>query len=494
MRELIRSPYAKIFLSGLLVFIVAAFFSVGYHQPDEHFQILEFCNYKLGRSPATDLAMEFKTQSRPTLQPYLAYVIIKSLNAIGIENPFTWAFVLRLLTAISAWFVICKLSLLFISDFVTEKGKKIFIQMSLLLWFVPYLCVRFSSENLSAITLLYAIYFLLSYLKQSSKPKIAVLVLTGLLLGFSFFFRFQIASAIIGLIAWMIFIKKMSWKEISVIAGAGIVSMAICVFLDHQFYGTWEITPYNYFHYNFIEGKLAGSGIDPWWSYFQFFIIQAVPPISIVLLVSFIIGVYKKPTSVFSFCIIPFLIFHILIGHKEMRFLFPMLFGFIYLTAIAIDACIVKYKPKAVQYTFIILAVVNIPLLAYRTLAPAQEAMKCYQFLYNYAKDKQVTVLCKERSVYKLVGWEVNFFKSPNVNAVVMKNDDEIINYLHKNNSQNVLIFNEHSTLDTVFNNFPTKRIYCLLPEWMDEFDFNKWEERARLWSIYEISNNSKPN
>src|ERR1700757_3211135 len=130
MRELIRSPYAKIFLLGLLVFVVAAFFSVGYHQPDEHFQILEFCNYKLGRSPAADLALEFKTQSRPTLQPYIAYVIIKALSAIGIENPFTWAFVLRLLTAISAWFIICKLSLLFVNDFVSEKGKKIFIQMS----------------------------------------------------------------------------------------------------------------------------------------------------------------------------------------------------------------------------------------------------------------------------------------------------------------------------------------------------------------------------
>ncbi len=494
MRELIRSPYAKIFLLGLLVFITAAFFSMGYHQPDEHFQILEFCNYKLGRSPAADLALEFRTQSRPTLQPYIAYAIIKGLSTIGIENPFTWAFVLRLLTAISAWFVICKLSLLFVNDFAAEKGKKIFIQMSLLLWFVPYLCVRFSSENLSAITLLYAIYFLLSYLKQNAQNKIALLVLTGLLLGFSFFFRFQIASAIIGLIAWIVFVKKMNWKEISVITVAGIVSVAICVFLDYQFYGTAEITPYNYFHYNFIEGKLAGSGIDPWWSYFQFFIIQAVPPISILLLLSFIIGLYKKPTSVFSFCIIPFLIFHILIGHKEMRFLFPMLFGFIYLTAIAIDAGVVKYKSKIMQYAFIIVVVINITLLAYRTLAPAQEAMKCYEFLYSYARDKQVTVLCKERSIYRLVGWEVNFFKSPNVNAVVMKNDDEIVDYLHKNNSQNVLIFNERSTLDTVFNSFPKKRIYCLLPEWMDKFDFNKWEERARLWSIYEISNNGKLN
>jgi len=494
MRELIRSPYARIFLSGLLVFMVAAFFSMGYHQPDEHFQILEFCNYKLGRSPAADLALEFKTQSRPTLQPYIAYIVIKGLSSIGIENPFTWAFVLRLLTAISAWFVICKLSLLFVRDFATEQGKKIFIQMSLLLWFVPYLCVRFSSENISAITLLYAIYFLLSYLKQNAQNKIAALVLTGLLLGFSFFFRFQIASAIIGLIAWMIFVKKMNWKEISVIGCAGIVSVTICVFLDYQFYGTMEITPYNYFHYNFIEGKLADSGIDPWWSYFQFFIIQAMPPISIVLLFSFIIGVYKKPISILSFCIIPFLIFHILIGHKEMRFLFPMLFGFIYLAAIAIDAGIVKYKPKVVQYALIILAVINVPLLAYRTVAPAQEAVKCYEFLYNFAKDKQLTVLCKERSVYRLVGWEVNFFKSPNVNVVVMKNDDEIIDYLQKNNSQKVLIFNECPTLDTVFNSFPQKRIYCLLPEWIEKFDFGKWEERARLWSIYEISNNGKLN
>ena len=54
------------------IYIITAFFSVGYHQLDEHYQILEFANYKLGLTYPGYLAWEFDAHIRPSLQPLIA--------------------------------------------------------------------------------------------------------------------------------------------------------------------------------------------------------------------------------------------------------------------------------------------------------------------------------------------------------------------------------------------------------------------------------------
>src|ERR1700757_84805 len=88
MKTIFQSAYSKYFIWGLLINIVAAWFSVGYHHPDEHFQILEVCNYKLENSPVTDLPWEFAAKIRPGLQPFIAYCFITVFNAVGINSPF----------------------------------------------------------------------------------------------------------------------------------------------------------------------------------------------------------------------------------------------------------------------------------------------------------------------------------------------------------------------------------------------------------------------
>src|ERR1044072_8735709 len=97
-------PYRKWLLIALIVQIITAYFSVGFHQLDEHFQILEFANYKLGFSPSSDLPWEFRAQCRPGLQPFIAFCFAKSLLFLDIYNPFLLAFLLRLLMGLlSFW-------------------------------------------------------------------------------------------------------------------------------------------------------------------------------------------------------------------------------------------------------------------------------------------------------------------------------------------------------------------------------------------------------
>ncbi|MGD0711322.1 MAG: hypothetical protein ABR968_09090 [Bacteroidales bacterium] len=489
MRTIFKSSYKNIFILSLFTYLVTAYFSIGYYHPDEHFQILEFSNYMLGKSPASDMPWEFHAKIRPALQPALACVFIKAFNFIGINNPFTYALIFRILSALLSWFVVCKFCLLVIKDFSSDIGKKIFLFLSFFLWFIPFISVRFSSENYSSITFLGALYLIIRYFDNISYKKIFPLAIAGLLLGFSFFFRFQIAFAIIGLGLWLLLIKKTHWKKILILVVSGIFAIAFCIMLDSWFYGQFELTPYNYYIANIVEHKAADIwGTSPWWYYFYFFIIQVIIPISIILLVFFFIGLYKKPTHVFLWCIIPFLIAHFLVGHKEMRFLFPMVFCFIYLTAIGIDNFIVsgKYK-KLGRFLFILCLIINVPILIIRMIIPAQEIMSYYKFLYNYSEGKEITLLCSEKNLY--VSWVLNYkyYKPPTLKCVILKKDEGISDYLNENKPDSVFSLDTKFPEYEEFKNYTSESIYCLFPKWLLACNINNWESRSNIWDIRKL-------
>ncbi len=182
--------YPYIVWTSLLLTISAAYFSVGNHHPDEHFQILEFANAKIGLSDTKELPWEYEQLARSTIQPFMAIYAMKLMHAIGIDNPFSIAFLIRLITGICTWAISILMINVFIGDFKTKGGKLFFMLSVLLLWFVPYLNVRFSSENLSGYSFLLALLLLLIHLKSVHKKGV-LLMASGLLFGFSFYFRFK---------------------------------------------------------------------------------------------------------------------------------------------------------------------------------------------------------------------------------------------------------------------------------------------------------------
>lgn len=488
MNSLFKSSYRNIFFLGLLVFLITSIFSIGYYHPDEHFQILEFANYKLGNSPASDLPWEFQDRIRPTLLPSLGILLIKVINLLGIENPFTYTLIFRIITALLSWLVIIKLSLVLISDFGSKNGKKIFLLLNLFLWFIPFLSVRFSSENYSAITFLATIYFILQFNSEQLKKNSLRLVIAGLLMGFSFFFRFQIGFAIIGFTLWLILINKMNLKNISILMVSGFTAVVFCIYLDFWFYGKFEITPVNYFIANIIEHKAANWGTSPWWGYFQMFSLSAIPPISVFLLLFFIYGIYNKPKSIFTWSIIPFLIAHFVVAHKELRFLFPMIFCFLYLTAIGVDNFLLSIKIKKWQlYIFNFFASLNILILCFFMFIPAQSVISCYKFLYDFSSNEEQVLICRDSSIYELVGIKVNFYKPKTIKTIVMKDDFEVADYLKETNPNSVLLLERNFTANKLFTGYNNKTIYFALPRWIINFNFNNWISRARIWKIQEL-------
>ena len=488
MSEIFKSSYRNIFILSLLVFLITAFFSTGCFHPDEHFQILEFCNFKLGQTPAADLPWEFHERIRPALQPALGYLIIKGLNIISIQNPFTYSLIFRILAAIFSWLVISKFCLLLIKEFSTEKARKIFIWMSLFLWFVPLLSVRFSSENYSALTLFSAVYLIIKFNDSPLYKNILQLIFAGMLLGFSFYFRFQMGLAILGIGLWLVIIGKMKWKNLSVLIVSGMLAITFCIYLDYWFYGSFELSPVNYFLANIIENKAADYGTDPWWYYFILFILKAVPPISIILLGFFLIGIYKKPRSIFVWILIPFLIGHFAIGHKELRFLFPMVFILIYLANIGIESYFAKQKLQRIgRYIFIFAAAINFIILASIMFTPAQDSINCYKFLYNNSSKNEMILLCKEKNVYDMVGIKTHFYESSKVKCVVLKDNVQISNYLKINKQRQIYLLERNFSSNNDFVGYHSKIVYSTFPKWISNFNFNNWMSRASVWKIVEI-------
>jgi len=489
MTPILNTPYRKWFLWALAILVITSFFSVGYHNHDEHFQILEFCNYKMGLSSANDLPWEFPSRIRPAVQPFIAYCFAQPLNTIGLYDPFVLAFLLRLMMAVLSWWAMCRLILMLLPDFNTQRGKNLFVLCSFFIWFVPYVSVRFSAENFAAVLFCFALSLLLQIDKNTSGRHIGKLLLAGILLGFAWFSRVQLGFAYIGLLAWILFIRKWPFRTWFLLGLSTAVAIGLNVVIDYWLYAEWVFTPYNYFDVNILHDKAASFGETPFWGYFNLFIMNGVPPLSIVLLLLYFRGTWKQPLHLFSILCITFFLGHFLIGHKEMRFLYPLMFPFIYLVAVGIESLIEKVPGKKVyNIGFKILVFMNIGLLLYKAFTPAQETVSYYKFMYKKAKENKVTLLCIGESPYTQVTLPVNFYKHKNLEIQVVDAPENLPAAIDNiQNDRQTYLYNPRMIDMSILGDHSAERVYSSLPDWLLKFNFNNWQERTRIGTIYKV-------
>lgn len=156
-KESFRS-YPKILWASLVLSLVCAYFSIGYNNPDEHWQINEFAAYKLGIAPAKDMPWELARMSRQTIQPSMVYAAAKAMQYMGLYNPFFLAMAFRVISALLAFIATNLLVLQAKKWFVNEQIFVYCLLAANFLWFVPNVHVRFQGENWSAIFLAFGLY------------------------------------------------------------------------------------------------------------------------------------------------------------------------------------------------------------------------------------------------------------------------------------------------------------------------------------------------
>lgn len=481
---------------ALLVMAFTAWRSEGYHHPDEHFQILEFASYRLGHTPASDLPWEFAAQIRPGLQPFLAYCLMRVGGLLGLTDPFVQVFCLRLL---SGWaFVVLVWAWGRHLARTSGEAAAALRWAALGLWFVPYLAVRFSSEQWGGLCFsagalgLLGLYAHLGDPPSRSSPSRQVWagLGVGFLLALSFFFRYQMGFAVAGVGAWMLWRGYVSraerlsgWCWLGLFGGAAVASVAGFA-ADLWLYGEPVFAPYNYFAANILENKAAHWGTSPWWYYAEQMVLTAVPPISLVGLLWLGRGWWQQRSGALSWGLLAFLLAHMAVGHKEARFLYPMLLPALVLAVQGAQGFSWKKRWGRVGGLLFGLAfALNLLLLPLRCAVAAQESVPAFRFLYRYAAKQPVTVLSAEREVYELVGLPVWVYRSPHVQTRVLP-------VLHPDSLQragdpSLLLFSPRLSLPAEWASVPTRRVYAYFPDWVLRFNPNDWQSRARIWTFY---------
>jgi len=354
---------------ALIWYVFTAYFSTGYNHADEHYQIIEFAAYKQGAVPANGLAWEFKSQMRPATQVAIAYTVFSLAERAGINDPYAKAFILRLITALLAVAVICFFTRSY-NRLILPEYRRLFLILSFFIWFLPFLNVRFSSETWAGLMLLPLVALAG---KEKKRPKDFIWM--GILAGLSFLFRYQMAVVVLGILIWLSIIKKERVQNMLVLVLSGLLVILAGTFIDYWFYGHFVLVPWNYVKLNLLAGKASEFGTAPWYYYFYYVFRFAFFPVGIIIILSFLILIIKKFRSVFVWTVLPFVLVHSLIPHKELRFLFPL----INLVAVMIVLAIQEIKWREINAKWkkplliigVLLGLINLSALVVASVKPA---------------------------------------------------------------------------------------------------------------------------
>ncbi len=344
-----RKIHLLILLSVLISYTIAAYVMVGNLHADEHFQILEFANFKRGLIEARHLPWEFEARLRPTIQPTLALVILEALSVLHLTDPYSQAFILRLLSALFFLYSSYALFNALKSDLSTSWIRYVFLGSTFFLYVFPVIGVRFSSENWCTCFFMLGFARLYSSLKGIPPKELTArtVFIVGILFGLSFLFRYQAAIMLVCLALWLLLFHGKQFRYWLIMLSSFVLIITGGVLFDRWFYGEWALTAWNYFNANLLQGVAASFGVEPWWWYFTTIDFSKwmifLNGTLIGLIVLFLFTELKNPVNwVFSL----FVLIHCLISHKEIRFLFPVLVFIPYMIARALQTLQSVFKKR----------------------------------------------------------------------------------------------------------------------------------------------------
>jgi len=309
-------------LAALIIQLITCITQVGFYHPDQHFQIIEFSSYQLHRASGATHVWEMTDFIRSTIQVYLFSAYTVTCNFIHINDPYLQLTILRILLGSAVFALFNCMALYYFKD----GDKKVLYCVLLLLnfsWLFPYVRTLFSSELMGALFFFGAIFYY-DIKRNQSKPGRTAFI-TGILLALGFFFRFQMAFGLVGFGLWVLVFDR-NLKRIALLLIAFILTSIFCVYLDCHFYHELIFTPYRYFYVNINQGVAASFGTSSFMVYIAVLIaVIATPPFSIVLFYYGLKGSLKKYNHPLVLSVLLFIIGHCFVGHKEERFLFPVL-------------------------------------------------------------------------------------------------------------------------------------------------------------------------
>ncbi|MBN1329384.1 MAG: glycosyltransferase family 39 protein [Candidatus Heimdallarchaeota archaeon] len=323
-----------IWFLAFLVRILASIFSKGYIHPDEHYQSIEIAYYEIfgeGYIP-----WEFVEGVRSWVYPGIVLLIFKVMIWIGVTNIEILLIFVRLFSACCS--MITVITVYFLGKDLFDEKVGLVATIFVSFWFdFVFWSARTMSDSIAANFTLLGIFIIVHFLtkqkeldnlnKQILKNKIKMGLipgfLAGLMFGLSFIFKFPAIILALPFGLWLLVKKK--WSAMSFfIIGIGVMVLLQGI-IDVFTWGAFLQSPIKFFNYNIFTGQNEIHGTSPFFAY-PFLIFDAYGDFFILFLLFFVFGLNKEKNSLWLlFAILFFLLVFSFIGHKEYRFLLPIM-------------------------------------------------------------------------------------------------------------------------------------------------------------------------
>ncbi|PON99261.1 GPI mannosyltransferase [Trema orientale] len=367
----------KIFAFCLAFRLVNALLVQTYFNPDEHWQALEVAHritFGYGH-----LTWEWKKGIRSYLHPLIFALLYKVLALLGLDTPLFMIKAPRLLQSMFSAvgdLYLYKLSVLLFGDHVAKWA--LFAQ--LMNWFMFFCITRTLSNTAETVLTLVSLYYWPCLQRSSSKPPLISRKL-GLAIA-ALACSIRPTSAIIWLYIGLLelFVTRDRLRFIFLeVAPIGILVLGLTCSLDRLIYGSWIIVPLNFLKFNFLSSGGDYYGTHKWHWYFS----QGFTVMVLSFLPFSIAGILQSKEWKLSGLIAWVLGLYSVLGHKEFRFVLPVLpialmFSGYSLATISIsDSPSGKRKgysnvsskcPTKMQLAVFFLLATNIPMALYMSL------------------------------------------------------------------------------------------------------------------------------
>lgn len=387
--------------------------------PDEHFQILEFAWARAGLASTDGLPWEYAARIRSSLPPTIALAVLRVLRAIGVESPFAWVLLLRLVTLAAAFGAMLRVIAVSAPALTSLGARRILWAAGLGAWFAPMLLSRFTSENLGGIALALATAEALG----SNDRRRDWLV--GFLGGVAVVMRYQMVFGVAAVWLWVLARRgRAPATRVAAMTGFVLILSLAC---DWWFYGEPTLTPWHYARVNLIEGVASTFGTSPWWAYFVWVPLWTLPPVGLLLAVTVLVGAVATRRQPWGWVLMAYLLPHCLVPHKELRFLFPLLYLFPPLAAVGWG-----FLPQWSRATAVstIVTAQNV-LLGVLLLTPSIHRGKEFDVDYlrllwregSATDGRALYVLTADGEPYRALDWVTNVYRHPTVVGIPWTKD-----------------------------------------------------------------------
>ena len=302
------------------------------------------------------------------------------------------------------------------------------------------------------------------------------------------------------LLVWIELEGEGGWTRVARVALGGMVVVAASALVDRWFYGAWVFTPVQYFRVNIVDGMAATFGTNPWYAYLGWAPLWMAPPLGLAIAALCVVGIVTRPKSLWSWTFVAFVVGHSVIGHKELRFLLPLVYLAPVLVAFGWESVADRMAERPAWRALVwLLAAQNVAcaaLLATPAIHRGKEFDAHYfRFLWDTAEarpDEPLYVLTADPSPYVVRDLETSVVRHPRVRDVRYTPGSSLHALIPADvPAADVLIVTRDATppsivgaagFDLVYQAEPGYRV---MARWVGAQDsgFVRWLERVDRWT-----------